>query len=40
MNKPVRIILLGEADEELNKLNIIVGEQMQRGKRLVKRCNF
>lgn len=32
MNKPVRVILLGEADDEYKRLNEIVGHQMQEEK--------
>ena len=32
MNKPVRIILLNEADNEYKKLNEIVGKQILEGK--------
>lgn len=32
MNKPVRIILLGEAEIEYKKLNAIVGNQIKEGK--------
>lgn len=32
MNKPVRVILMGEADQEYNKLNETVGQQLQQGK--------
>ncbi len=32
MNKPVRVILIGEAEQEYKKLNEIVGQQMQQGK--------
>ncbi len=32
MNKPVRTILLGEAQEEYTKLNALVGQQIQQGK--------
>jgi len=32
MNKPVRVILIGEADLEYKKLNEIVGQQIQQGK--------
>lgn len=32
MNKPVRVILLGDADESFKKLNEIVGKQIEFGK--------
>ena len=32
MNKPVRVILLDEADSEYKKLNEIVGQQIKEGK--------
>ena len=32
MNKPVRVILLNEADEEYKRLNNIVGQQNIEGK--------
>ncbi len=32
MNKPVRVILLDEADSEYKKLNDIVGQQINEGK--------
>ena len=32
MNKPVRVILLDEADSEYNKLNEVVGQQIKDGK--------
>ena len=32
MNKPVRIILLGEAEKEFKKLNEIVGNQLKSGR--------
>lgn len=32
MNKPVRIVLLGEAEEAYRKLNEIVGKQIESGK--------
>lgn len=32
MNKPVRVILLDEADSEYNRLNEIVGQQIKDGK--------
>src|SRR3989344_4568558 len=32
MNKPVRVILLDEADEEYKRLNKIVGQQIKEGK--------
>lgn len=32
MNKPVRVILLDEADAEYKKLNEIVGRQIKEGK--------
>ncbi|MBI2144400.1 hypothetical protein HYU17_04605 [Candidatus Woesearchaeota archaeon] len=32
MNKPVRVILLGEADSEYKKLNEMVGQQLMEGK--------
>ncbi len=32
MNKPVRVILIGEAQEEYKKINEIVGQQIQQGK--------
>jgi Txe/YoeB family toxin of Txe-Axe toxin-antitoxin module len=32
MRKPVRIILLGEAKNEFEKLNSIIGEQLARGR--------
>ncbi len=32
MNKPVRVILIGEAEKEYRKLNEIVGKQIQEGK--------
>ncbi len=32
MNKPVRVILLGEADSEYKQLNEIVGQQLREGK--------
>lgn len=32
MNKPVRIVLLGEAEEAYRKLNEIVGKQLESGK--------
>jgi hypothetical protein len=32
MNKPVRVILLDEADTEYKRLNEIVGQQIQEGK--------
>ena len=32
MNKPVRIILLGDADKSYKKLNEVVGEQLREGK--------
>jgi hypothetical protein len=32
MNKPTRVILIGEAKEEFQKLNKIVGQQMKDGK--------
>ena len=35
MNKPVRVILLDEADSEHKKLNEIVGQQIKEGKERV-----
>ena len=32
MNKPVRIVLLDEADKEYKRLNEIVGKQTQQGR--------
>ena len=32
MNKPVRVILLGEADSEYRRLNELVGQQLREGK--------
>ena len=32
MNKPVRVILLDEADSEYKKLNELVGQQIKEGK--------
>jgi len=32
MNKPTRVILLGEADSEYKKLNDTVGQQIKEGK--------
>jgi len=32
MNKPVRIVLLGDADKAFKRLNEIVGKQMESGK--------
>lgn len=32
MNKPVRVILVGEADETFKKLNWVVGKQLSAGK--------
>jgi len=32
MNKPVRVVIIGEADLEYKKLNEKVGEQIQQGK--------
>ncbi len=32
MNKPVRVIFIGEARGEYERLNVIVGEQLQQGK--------
>ncbi len=32
MNKPVRVILLGEADSEYKRLNELVGQQLMEGK--------
>ena len=32
MNKPVSIVLIGEAQEEFKRLNEIVGQQVQQGK--------
>ena len=32
MNKPVRVILLGDADEAFKRLNEIVGRQMELGR--------
>ncbi len=32
MNKPVRVVLLGEADEEFKRLNEIVGKQIKSGR--------
>jgi len=32
MNKPVRVILLGEADKEFKRLNEVVGQQLKQGK--------
>lgn len=32
MNKPVRVVLIGEADLEYKKLNEIAGQQIQQGK--------
>ncbi len=32
MNKPTRVILLGEADSEYKKLNATVGQQIKEGK--------
>jgi|SRR3989344_7660055 len=32
MNKPVRVVLLGEADESYKKLNALVGKQFEFGK--------
>src|SRR3989344_8549304 len=32
MNKPVRIVLLGEADKDFKKLNEIVGKQIENGR--------
>ena len=32
MNKPVRIVLLGEADESYKRLNSLVGRQFEAGK--------
>lgn len=32
MNKPVRVVLLGEADEEFKRLNEIVGNQIRSGR--------
>jgi hypothetical protein len=32
MNKPVRVILIGEAQFEFQRLNEIVGTQLQEGK--------
>jgi len=32
MNKPVRVILLDEADFEYKRLNEIVGQQIEEGK--------
>jgi len=32
MNKPVRVIMIGEADQEYKKLNEIVGQQIIQGK--------
>ena len=32
MNKPVRVILLGEADAEYKSLNQLVGQQLKEGK--------
>jgi len=32
MNKPVRVVLLGEADEAYKKLNNIIGKQIKFGK--------
>lgn len=32
MNKPVRVVLLGEAEEEFKRLNEIVGNQIKSGK--------
>lgn len=32
MNKPVRVILLDEADDEYKRLNEIVGQQLKEGK--------
>lgn len=32
MNKPVRVILLDEADSEYKRLNEIVGQQLRDGK--------
>jgi len=34
MKKPVRVILLGEADIEYKRLNDIVGKQLKEGKEL------
>ncbi|MBI2145482.1 hypothetical protein HYU18_04130 [Candidatus Woesearchaeota archaeon] len=31
MNKPVRVILLGEADSEYKRLNELVGQQLMEG---------
>ncbi len=32
MNKPVRVILLDEADSEYKRLNELVGQQLREGK--------
>ena len=32
MNKPVRVILLDEADSEYKKLNVVVEQQIKEGK--------
>lgn len=32
MNKPIRVILLGDADKEFARLNAIVGQQLAEGK--------
>ncbi len=32
MNKPVRVVLLDEADSEYKRLNEIVGQQIREGK--------
>jgi len=32
MNKPIRVILLGEADNEYKRLNELVGNQLREGK--------
>ena len=32
MNKPVRVVMINEAEQEYKKLNEIVGQQIQHGK--------
>lgn len=32
MNKVIRIVMMGEAEQEYKRLNEIVGQQMQQGK--------